>query len=69
MTAGAAEDIFKCICIANDKIPVQISLKFVPMCSIDVRSALVQVTAWRRGGDMPVPGPIVTQFTDAYMRH
>ena len=25
--------------------------------------------AWRREGDTPLPGPILSQFTDAYVRH
>ena len=31
--------------------------------------ALVQVMASRRTGDRPLPELILTQFTDAYMRH
>ena len=48
---------------------IRISLKFVPKGPIDNKSALVQVMAWRRTGDKPLPEPILTQFTDAYMRH
>ena len=47
----------------------QISLKFVPRSPIDNKPALVQVMAWRRTGDKPLPEPMMTQFTDAYMRH
>ena len=50
-------------------ISMQISLKFVPMGPIDYKSALVQVMAWRRTGDKPLPEPMLAQFTDAYMRH
>ena len=39
------------------------------MNEIDNKSALVQVMAWRRTGDKPLPEPILTQFIDAYMRH
>ena len=53
----------------NIKISIQISLKFVPGDLIDNTSALVQVMAWRRAGDKPLPKAMMTQFTDAYMRH
>ena len=55
----------------NEKfcILIQISLKFVPKGQIDYKSALVQVMAWRRTGEKPLPEPMLTQFTDAYMRH
>ena len=32
-------------------------------------SALVEVMAWHRKGDKPLPEPMMTQFTDAHMRH
>ena len=55
----------------NEKflISIQISLKFVPKGQIDNKSALVQVIAWRRTGDKPLLEPMLTAFTDAYMRH
>ena len=53
----------------NDRILIQISLKFVPMSPIDNKPALVQVMAWRRIGDKPLSEPVMAQFTDAYMRH
>ena len=57
MAAILTEDIFKCIFLnANDRITIQISLKFVPRSPIDSNSALVQMMAWRWVGD-------------AYMRH
>ena len=31
--------------------------------------ALVQVMAWHRTDDELLPEPMLTQFTDAYMRH
>ena len=70
MAANLADDIFKCIFI-NEKfcISIQISLKFVLRSPIENRSALVQVMAWRRKGDKPLPEQMLTQFTDAYMRH
>ena len=51
------------------RILIQISLKFVPRGPIDYNWALVQVMAWRRAGDKPLSEPMLTQFTDAYMRH
>ena len=30
---------------------------------------LLQIMAWRRSDDKPVSEPMLTQFTDAYMRH
>ena len=54
----------------NEKlyISIQISLKFVPMGPIANFAALVQVMAWCRTGNKPLPEPMLTQFTDAYMR-
>ena len=48
---------------------IQISRKFVPKAPIDNMPALVQVLACRQTGDKPLPEPMLTQFTDAYMRH
>ena len=48
---------------------IQISLRFVPKDPINNNSALFQVTACRRTGDKPLPEPMLTQLTDAYMRH
>ena len=70
MAAILADDTLKCIFLnKNDRIPFRISLKFVPMSPVDNKPALVQVMAWRRTGDKPLPEPMITQFTDAYMRH
>ena len=70
MAAILADDIFKGIFLnETDKIPIQISLKLVPRSPIDNKSALVRVMAWRRTGDKPLPEPMMSQFTDAYMRH
>ena len=42
MAAILADDIFKCIFVnENDRIPFQISLKFVPDSPIDNNAALV----------------------------
>ena len=70
MAAILADDILKCIfLIENPRISIKISLKFVPKGPIDNKSALVQVMAWCRTGDKPLPEPMLTQFTDAYMQH
>ena len=61
MAAILADDIFHCIFLnESDRIQIQISLKYVPMCPIDNKQASVQVVAWRRTGDKPLPGPMVT---------
>ena len=70
MATILADDIFKCIFLnENDKIPIQISLKFAPRSPIVNKPTLVQVMAWHRIGDKPIPEPMMVQFTDAYMRH
>ena len=55
----------------NEKfcISIRISLKFVPKGLINNKSALAQAVAWRRTGDKPLPEPMLTQFTNAYMRY
>ena len=61
---------FKCIFLnENDRIPIRFSLKFVPMSPIYNEPAMVQIMAWRRTGDKPLSEPMLTHFTDAYMRH
>ena len=63
-------DVFKCLFL-NEKfgILIQISLQFVPNGPINNIPALVQIMAWRLPGDKPLSEPMLTQFTDAYMRH
>ena len=69
MAAILADDIFKSNFLnENVRISIKISLKFVPKGPIDNKSTLVQVMAWRLTGDKPLPEPMLTQFTDAYMR-
>ena len=63
------DDIFKSIFNESVWIPITISLKFVPKGPIDYNSALVQVVAWHRTGEKPLPESMLTQFTDAYIRH
>ena len=47
----------------NDRIPIRISLKFVPKGPIDNKPALVQVMAWRQGrllvGAKPLSEPML----------
>ena len=70
MAAILADDNFKCIFLnENDSIPIRISPKFVPKSPVDNKSTLVQVMAWRRSGDKPLPERMLAQFTDAYARH
>ena len=70
MPAILADDIFRCIFLnENERIPIQISLKIVPMSPIDNRAALVQVMACRQTGDKPLSEPMLTQFAKVYLRH
>ena len=65
-----AYDIFRCIFVTEKFcILTQISLWFVPNGPIDNNPALVQIMAWWRIGDKPLSEPMLTRFTDAYMRH
>ena len=62
-----SDDVFKCIFFnENVCISIKISLKFVLKGPI-YKSALVQLMAWGRTGDKPLPGPMIGQFSDAYM--
>ena len=47
----------------------RISLKFVPKGPINNVPALFQIMAWYRPGDKQLLEPMLTEFTDAYMRH
>ena len=49
MAAILADNIFNCIYLnENDRIPIQISLKYIPRSPIDSKQALVQVMAVNR---------------------
>ena len=56
-----ADDIFRRVFV-NEKLCtlIKISLNFVPRDPIDNNTALVQVMAWRRRGDKPLPEPVLT---------
>ena len=70
MATILADDSFKCRCLnENDRILIQISLKFVSRSPINNKPALIQVMAWRRSGDKPLPEAMMTQFTDAHNLH
>ena len=72
MAVIEADDNFKCISLnENDNIPIftEISLKFVPRNPINNKPALVQVMAWRRTDDKPLPKSMLIQFIVANVRH
>ena len=70
MDANLADVIFKCIFLnENIWISIKISLSFVLKNPIDSQLALVQVMAWHRTGDKPLPEPMMTLFIEAYMEH
>ena len=54
----------------NEKfcILIAILLKFVTKGPINNILALVQIMAWRQPGAKPLSEPMLTQFTDAFMR-
>ena len=66
MATIVADSFFKCIFLnENDRIPIQISLKFVPRSPINNKPTLVQVMTWRWTGDKPLPQPMLAQFPNA----
>ena len=63
-------EIFKHIFLnENVRISIQILLKFVLHGPMYNKAALIQVMAWYWTGYKPLPEPMLTQFTDAYMWH
>ena len=57
------DDIFKCIFLnENVYISIKISLKFVPKGPINNIPALVQIMAWCRPGDKPLPEPMMVSL-------
>ena len=70
MAAILADNIFNCIFLnENDRIPIQLSLKYVLRSPIDNKPALVQVMAWHWTGNKPLPEPMLTQLIHTYMQH
>ena len=65
-----ADDNFKCIFLnENDGIAIRISMKLVPIIPTDNNPTLVQAVAWHRTGNTSLHELLLTQFTDAKMRH
>ena len=64
MTAILEDDFFKCIFL-NEKfcVLIKISMTFVRKGPIDDNPVLVEM------GAKPLSEPMLTRFTDAYMRH
>ena len=61
MAAILTDENFRCIFFnENDRIQIRISLKFASRSQIDDKPALVQVMAWQRTGDKPLPEPLLT---------
>ena len=57
------DDIIKWIfLIENVWISIELSLKLVPKGSINNIPALVQIMAWRRPGDKPLPEPMMVSL-------
>ena len=70
MAANFADDIFRYTSVDERFYDsITISLKFDPSGLIDNNTALVKMMAWRRIGDKSLSEPMLTQFSDAYMRH
>ena len=58
-----ADDTFKRIFLKeNVRIPIKISLKFVPKGPIDNIPALFQIMAWRRPGDKPLSEAVMVNL-------
>ena len=58
-----ADNTFKCIFLnENVRISIKFSLKFVSKGPINNISALVQIMAWRRSGDMPLSEPMTVSL-------
>ena len=55
-------NIFKRIFLKD--ISIKILLKSIPRVPIDNEPAMVQVMAWCRTGDKPLPEPMLTQFAE-----
>ena len=69
MAAILADNNFKCIFLnENDRLAIQISLKFVPRSPVDNKPALFQEMAWCQTNDKPLSEPMLHRFTDTYMR-
>ena len=69
--AAISQATFSSAFFLNDNISIliKISLKFIAKGPIKYIPALVQIKAWCRTGDKPLPEPIMAYVADAYMRH
>ena len=64
-----ADDIFKCIFVTGKFVSwFKLHWSFASKGPIDNKSVLVQVIAWRRGGDKLLSETMLTQLIDAHMR-
>ena len=61
--------IFKPIFWNENRILIQILLRFVTKSPFNDNLSLVQMMARGPIGDEPVSEPMMTYFTDAYIRH
>ena len=65
-----ADEISKCIFLKeNHCILIHISIKCILRGTINSKSSLVRLMAWRLTGDKPLHEPMMTQVTDAYPCH
>ena len=64
----SADNIFRCIFV-NEKfcVLIKISQKFFPKGPINNMLEFVQIMAWCRTGDKPLPEPMLTHFTHPYI--
>ena len=70
MATFFADDIFKWTFLnENDRIRIQISLKYFPKSPVDNKAALVEIKAWRRIGDKPLSEPMLTRLVYEYIQH
>ena len=60
-------NVFSCMTIVV--IWFQFWVKWVPNDPISNKSSLVQIMAWRRTGDKPLSGPMMTYVIDGYWHH
>ena len=65
-----ADDIFKYIFLnGNVLFPIKIALNIVSKGPINNIPALVQIMAWRRSGDKPLPEPMVVSLLTHILTH
>ena len=70
MVTILADNIFNCIFLnENERILIEILLKYFPRSPFDNKPALVQVMDWSWTNENPLPEPMMTQFVDEYKWH